>query len=129
MLKDPPVTLPRKGRPKGTRRLPTSSEIVQKAADRVENVRRCKVCKGTGHNKLTFPKVLKARLSAMANETEEDSLPAQNIYGEDGSQAGDSPVSDKNREHSEEDENDIVDMGVEDVDDVEFAEMWAGILP
>ncbi|KAJ8100241.1 hypothetical protein POJ06DRAFT_209530 [Lipomyces tetrasporus] len=58
IVRDPPVTL-RKGRPRGTRRLPTSAEIVQRAADSAENVRRCRLCKRTGHNKRTCPRVLK----------------------------------------------------------------------
>ncbi|KAK9328776.1 hypothetical protein V1520DRAFT_280695 [Lipomyces starkeyi] len=76
-LRDPPVTLPRKGRPRGTRRLPTSAEIVQRAADRVENVRRCGLCKGPGHNKRTCPKVLMSNQSSMANDTGEGVPPAQ----------------------------------------------------
>ncbi|KAK9487854.1 hypothetical protein V1527DRAFT_380855, partial [Lipomyces starkeyi] len=39
-LRDQLVALPRQGRPRDTRRLPTSAEIVQRATDRVENVRR-----------------------------------------------------------------------------------------
>ncbi|KAK9427478.1 hypothetical protein V1505DRAFT_287942, partial [Lipomyces doorenjongii] len=42
-----------KGRPRGTRRLPKATEIVQRGADSVENVRRCRLCKRTGHNKRT----------------------------------------------------------------------------
>ncbi|KAK9481452.1 hypothetical protein V1527DRAFT_479623 [Lipomyces starkeyi] len=43
--KDPPVAIPRMGRPIGTRRLQTSAEIVQNTADRVEKVRRCGSCR------------------------------------------------------------------------------------
>ncbi|KAK9326621.1 hypothetical protein V1520DRAFT_394395 [Lipomyces starkeyi] len=50
-LKDPAAALPRKGRPKGTRRLQTSAEVVQKMTDRVEKVRRCGSCKKTGHDR------------------------------------------------------------------------------
>ncbi|KAK9319779.1 hypothetical protein V1517DRAFT_31318 [Lipomyces orientalis] len=43
VLQDPPVAMPRirKGRPKGMRRLQTSAEIVQQAADRTEKARQC----------------------------------------------------------------------------------------
>ncbi|KAK9327764.1 hypothetical protein V1520DRAFT_298793 [Lipomyces starkeyi] len=57
-LKDPVATLPRKGRPKGTRRLQTSAEVVQKIADRIEKVRRCGSCKNTGHDRRKCPKLL-----------------------------------------------------------------------
>ncbi|KAK9481709.1 hypothetical protein V1527DRAFT_502447 [Lipomyces starkeyi] len=57
-LKDPAATLPRKGRPKGTRRLQTSAEVVQKFADRIEKVRRCGSCKNTGHDRRKCPKLL-----------------------------------------------------------------------
>ncbi|KAK9427103.1 hypothetical protein V1505DRAFT_402732 [Lipomyces doorenjongii] len=57
-LKDPSATLPRKGRPKGTRRLQTSAEVVQKTADRIEKVRRCGSCKNTGHDRRKCPKLL-----------------------------------------------------------------------
>ncbi|KAK9357403.1 hypothetical protein V1504DRAFT_436770 [Lipomyces starkeyi] len=40
VLQNPLVALPRKGRPRRTRRLKTSAEIVQKAADRMEKVSR-----------------------------------------------------------------------------------------
>ncbi|KAK9343506.1 hypothetical protein V1522DRAFT_438106 [Lipomyces starkeyi] len=39
-LKDPAVLVRRKGRPRGTRRLPTSAEIVQRAVDEVGHTRR-----------------------------------------------------------------------------------------
>ncbi|KAK9426959.1 hypothetical protein V1505DRAFT_381797 [Lipomyces doorenjongii] len=51
VLQDPLVALPTKGRPKGTRRLKTSAEVVQKAADRMEKVRRCGSCHKIGHNR------------------------------------------------------------------------------
>ncbi|KAK9238485.1 hypothetical protein V1525DRAFT_111213 [Lipomyces kononenkoae] len=56
-LKDPAATLPRKGRPKGTRRLQTSAEVVQRTTDRIEKVRRCGSCKITGHNRRTCPRL------------------------------------------------------------------------
>ncbi|KAK9327505.1 hypothetical protein V1520DRAFT_393829 [Lipomyces starkeyi] len=40
-VRDSPVRLPRKGRPIGTRRLPTSAEISQETGDRDGKVRRC----------------------------------------------------------------------------------------
>ncbi|KAK9390081.1 hypothetical protein V1515DRAFT_613559 [Lipomyces mesembrius] len=46
-LKDPVVLLKRKGRPKGTRRLQTSAEIVQ----RQERVQHCGSCHQAGHNR------------------------------------------------------------------------------
>ncbi|KAK9428581.1 hypothetical protein V1505DRAFT_287553, partial [Lipomyces doorenjongii] len=56
-LKDPVAALPRKGRPKGTRRLQTSAEVVQKTTDRIEKVRRCGSCKMPGHNRRKCPKL------------------------------------------------------------------------
>ncbi|KAK9357530.1 hypothetical protein V1504DRAFT_361991, partial [Lipomyces starkeyi] len=56
-LKDPEVLLKRKGRPRGTRRLEMSAEIVQKAADRTEKVRRCGSCHKAGHNRRTCPEL------------------------------------------------------------------------
>ncbi|KAK9333168.1 hypothetical protein V1520DRAFT_367105 [Lipomyces starkeyi] len=88
-LRDPPVMLPRKARPRGTRRLPTSAEIVQRAADRVENVRRCGLCKGPGHNKRTCPKVLMSNQSPMANDTREGVLPAHGASADDGNEMRD----------------------------------------
>ncbi|KAK9312790.1 hypothetical protein V1522DRAFT_437744 [Lipomyces starkeyi] len=43
--------LPRKGRPRGTRRLQTSAEIIQKVADGIEKVRRCRSCHKAGHTR------------------------------------------------------------------------------
>ncbi|KAK9367338.1 hypothetical protein V1509DRAFT_566902 [Lipomyces kononenkoae] len=54
-IKDPEVLVTRKGRPRGTRRLPTSAEIVQRAADRVERVRRCGSCRKVGHTRRRCP--------------------------------------------------------------------------
>ncbi|KAK9331883.1 hypothetical protein V1520DRAFT_368205 [Lipomyces starkeyi] len=54
-LKDPAVLVRRKGRPRGTRRLSTSAEIVQRAADRAERVRRCGSCRMVGHTRRTCP--------------------------------------------------------------------------
>ncbi|KAK9311605.1 hypothetical protein V1524DRAFT_418851 [Lipomyces starkeyi] len=51
VLKDPQAALPRKGRPRGTRRLRTSAEVIQKATDRMEKVRRCGSCHKVGHNR------------------------------------------------------------------------------
>ncbi|KAK9312140.1 hypothetical protein V1524DRAFT_340926, partial [Lipomyces starkeyi] len=56
-LKDPPAVLPRKGRPRGTRRLKTSAETVQIATDRIEKVRQCGSSKNTGHNRRKCPKL------------------------------------------------------------------------
>ncbi|KAK9359559.1 hypothetical protein V1504DRAFT_457629 [Lipomyces starkeyi] len=57
-LKDPEVLLKgRRGRHRGTRRLETSAEIVQKAADRTEKVRRCGFCHKAGHNCRTCPEL------------------------------------------------------------------------
>ncbi|KAK9349847.1 hypothetical protein V1523DRAFT_399768 [Lipomyces doorenjongii] len=108
MLRDPPVTLPRKGRARGT----TSAEIVQQGADSVESVRRCRLCKRTGHNKRTCPRALTL---SMANDAGEGSLPVHSI-GEDGNK--------EEETGSGEDGEDSMDD-----EDVEFAEMWAGILP
>ncbi|KAK9426972.1 hypothetical protein V1505DRAFT_381726 [Lipomyces doorenjongii] len=58
VLKDPSVELPRKGRPKGTRMLQTSAEIVQHAADQMAKVRRCGSCHKAGHNRRKCPKLL-----------------------------------------------------------------------
>ncbi|KAK9311121.1 hypothetical protein V1524DRAFT_371678, partial [Lipomyces starkeyi] len=55
VLRDPPLAIPRKGRPKGPQRLQTSAEKIQKAADRIEKVRRCKSCSKVGHNRRTCP--------------------------------------------------------------------------
>ncbi|KAK9327713.1 hypothetical protein V1520DRAFT_373884 [Lipomyces starkeyi] len=54
-LKNPAVLVRRKGRPRGTRRLPTSAEIVQRAADRVEKMRRCGSCRRVGHTRRKCP--------------------------------------------------------------------------
>ncbi|KAK9367886.1 hypothetical protein V1509DRAFT_565580, partial [Lipomyces kononenkoae] len=54
-IKDPEVLITRKGRPRGTRRLPTSAEIVQRAADRAERVRRCGSCRKVGHTRRRCP--------------------------------------------------------------------------
>ncbi|KAK9358003.1 hypothetical protein V1504DRAFT_462485 [Lipomyces starkeyi] len=63
-LKDPAAALPRKGRPRGTRRLKTSAETVQIATDRIEKVGRCGSCKNTGHNRRKCPKLLSNQLVA-----------------------------------------------------------------
>ncbi|KAK9241912.1 hypothetical protein V1506DRAFT_569289 [Lipomyces tetrasporus] len=52
-LPDPLAAIPRKGRPKGTRRLKTSAEIVQLSSDRIEKVRR------SGHDRRSCPKLNK----------------------------------------------------------------------
>ncbi|KAK9345888.1 hypothetical protein V1522DRAFT_458220 [Lipomyces starkeyi] len=62
-VRDPPVGLPRRGRPRGTRRLPTSAEIVQETADRDGKVRRCGSC----HKKL----LSQQSLQEMAGEDEQ----------------------------------------------------------
>ncbi|KAK9234668.1 hypothetical protein V1525DRAFT_452539 [Lipomyces kononenkoae] len=64
-------------------RLPTSAEIVQTAADRADNVRRCKKYKEPLHNKRTCPR-------NACNESDND---------------------------------------MDEIDESEFATMWAGILP
>ncbi|KAK9249676.1 hypothetical protein V1507DRAFT_469955 [Lipomyces tetrasporus] len=56
-LKDPAAALPRKGRPRGTRPLKTSAEIVQIATARIKKLRRCGSCKNTGHNRRKCPKL------------------------------------------------------------------------
>ncbi|KAK9384951.1 hypothetical protein V1515DRAFT_609608, partial [Lipomyces mesembrius] len=48
-----------KGRPRGTWRLKTSAEIVQKAADRMEKVRRFGSCHKIGHNRRRCPGLLR----------------------------------------------------------------------
>ncbi|KAK9342440.1 hypothetical protein V1522DRAFT_416156 [Lipomyces starkeyi] len=55
VLKDPQASLPRKGRPRGTRRLRTSAEVIQNATDRMEKVRRCGSCHKVGHNRRRCP--------------------------------------------------------------------------
>ncbi|KAK9238951.1 hypothetical protein V1525DRAFT_68283 [Lipomyces kononenkoae] len=60
LFKDPVVLLKRKGRPRGTRRLQTSAEIVQRA----ESVRRCGSCHQAGHNRRSCGK-LRAKSTAM----------------------------------------------------------------
>ncbi|KAK9311772.1 hypothetical protein V1524DRAFT_411389 [Lipomyces starkeyi] len=55
VLKDPQASLPRKGRPRGTRRLRTSAEVIQNATDRMEKVRRCGSCYKVGHNRRRCP--------------------------------------------------------------------------
>ncbi|KAK9371611.1 uncharacterized protein V1513DRAFT_434491 [Lipomyces chichibuensis] len=69
VLKDPSVELPRKGRPRGTRRLKASAEIVQHAAAHVAKVRRCGTCHEAGHNQRKCPKVLN-RQSQPVSESE-----------------------------------------------------------
>ncbi|KAK9327603.1 hypothetical protein V1520DRAFT_348386, partial [Lipomyces starkeyi] len=56
-VKVPPLASARKGRPKGTRRLPTSAETTQRVSDRIEKVRRCRSCNRIGHNRRTCPKL------------------------------------------------------------------------
>ncbi|KAK9329045.1 hypothetical protein V1520DRAFT_370686 [Lipomyces starkeyi] len=58
VLKDPQSALPRKGRLRGTRRLQTSAEIIQKVADRTEKVRGCGSYHKVGHNRRKCPKLL-----------------------------------------------------------------------
>ncbi|KAK9329157.1 hypothetical protein V1520DRAFT_343998 [Lipomyces starkeyi] len=65
-LKDPVATLPRKGRPNGTRRLQTPAEV---------KVRQCGSCKNTGHDRRKCPKLLSNLIitenEATAKEQEE----------------------------------------------------------
>ncbi|KAK9236617.1 hypothetical protein V1525DRAFT_406313, partial [Lipomyces kononenkoae] len=58
ILKDPKASLPRKGRPTGTRRLQTSAENILNAAYRRENVWRCGSRHAAGHNRRTCPQSL-----------------------------------------------------------------------
>ncbi|KAK9362205.1 hypothetical protein V1504DRAFT_474501 [Lipomyces starkeyi] len=84
-LKDPPAALPRKGRPRGTRRLNTSAETVQIATDRIEKVRRRGSCKNTGHNRRKCPK-LSSNLTNTENETtatEQDERTTQQLVASD----------------------------------------------
>ncbi|KAK9371709.1 uncharacterized protein V1513DRAFT_454770 [Lipomyces chichibuensis] len=84
-LKDPAAALPRKGRPKGTRRLKTSSEAVQIATDRIEKARRCGSCKNSGHNRRKCPK-LSSNLTTTENETtstEQDVRTTQQLVASD----------------------------------------------
>ncbi|KAK9330744.1 hypothetical protein V1520DRAFT_369314 [Lipomyces starkeyi] len=77
--------------------LPTSAEKVQKAADRIEKVRRCKSCTKVGHNRRTCPKL-------KMDDTQEIERAA-----------------DSNLRVSEDNE----DFLLGDADDVAFEEMWA----
>ncbi|KAK9350479.1 hypothetical protein V1523DRAFT_355313, partial [Lipomyces doorenjongii] len=63
------LALPRNGRPKATRRLKTSAEVVQKAADRMEKVRRCGSCHKIGYNRHRCPGLLSE--SSQATGTKE----------------------------------------------------------
>ncbi|KAK9371900.1 uncharacterized protein V1513DRAFT_454017, partial [Lipomyces chichibuensis] len=63
-------------RPRGTRRLKTSAEIVQKAADRMNRVRRCGSCRRVGHNRRRCPRLLSKMPSA--NEIDLDEEMAEN---------------------------------------------------
>ncbi|KAK9482143.1 hypothetical protein V1527DRAFT_477312 [Lipomyces starkeyi] len=56
VLRDPSIALPRKGRPRGTRRLQTSAENILNATDRRVKVRRCGSCHQAGHNRRRCPK-------------------------------------------------------------------------
>ncbi|ODQ68873.1 hypothetical protein LIPSTDRAFT_76620 [Lipomyces starkeyi NRRL Y-11557] len=75
-LKDPAAALPRKGRPKGTRRLQTSAEVVQKMTDRVEKVRRCGSCKKTGHDRRNCPKPSNNLITTENEATAKDKEPS-----------------------------------------------------
>ncbi|KAK9365992.1 hypothetical protein V1509DRAFT_655066 [Lipomyces kononenkoae] len=68
-LKDPAATLPRKGRPKGTPRLQTSAEVVQRTADRIEKVSRCGSCKETGHNRLRTTRQIYKMMNHLPGKT------------------------------------------------------------
>ncbi|KAK9311560.1 hypothetical protein V1524DRAFT_442031 [Lipomyces starkeyi] len=57
VLRDPPLAIPRKGRPKWPQRLQTSAEKIQKVADRIKKPRRCKSCSKVEHNRRTCPKL------------------------------------------------------------------------
>ncbi|KAK9310952.1 hypothetical protein V1524DRAFT_462018, partial [Lipomyces starkeyi] len=84
-LKDPPAALPRKGHPRGTRRLNTSAETLQIATDRIEKVRRCGLCKNTGNNRRKCPK-LSSNLTNTENRTtatEQDERTTQQLVASD----------------------------------------------
>ncbi|KAK9358762.1 hypothetical protein V1504DRAFT_261927 [Lipomyces starkeyi] len=68
VLKDPQGALSRKGRPRRTRRLQTSAEIIQKVADRIEKVRRCGSCHKGGHTRRKCPKFLTQQPSQGTDE-------------------------------------------------------------
>ncbi|KAK9371919.1 uncharacterized protein V1513DRAFT_460991 [Lipomyces chichibuensis] len=105
VLKDPSVDLPRKGRPRGTRRLKTSAEVAQHVADQVAKVRRCGTCHEAGHNKRKCPKVLN-RQSQPVSESEN--------------------IADEIEEESLEDNEGILDEN-DDENDVDFEAMWGDI--
>ncbi|KAK9489192.1 hypothetical protein V1508DRAFT_326076, partial [Lipomyces doorenjongii] len=68
VLKDPQSALPRKGRPRGTRRLRTSAEIIQQDTDRIEKVRRCGSCHKVGHTRRKCTKLLNQQSSQGTDE-------------------------------------------------------------
>ncbi|KAK9342444.1 hypothetical protein V1522DRAFT_416189 [Lipomyces starkeyi] len=61
----------RKKGPKGTRRLKTSAEIIQKAAEQMDKVRRCGSCRRVGHNRRRCPRLLTRTSSAHENDLNE----------------------------------------------------------
>ncbi|KAK9327529.1 hypothetical protein V1520DRAFT_393815 [Lipomyces starkeyi] len=75
VLRDPPLAIPRKGRPKESQRLQTSAEKIQNAADRMEKVRGCKSCSKVGHNRRTCSKLkMEANPNPRNSEDNEDFL-------------------------------------------------------
>ncbi|KAK9236152.1 hypothetical protein V1525DRAFT_445068, partial [Lipomyces kononenkoae] len=80
ILKDPKASLPRKGRPTGTRRLQTSAENILNAADRRETVRRCGSCHEAGHNRRTCPRFLSQQLPQCL---ECEDIPAHSVQAEE----------------------------------------------
>ncbi|KAK9485320.1 hypothetical protein V1527DRAFT_467191 [Lipomyces starkeyi] len=60
--------LPRKGCPRGTRRLLMSAEIIQIVADRIEKVRRCRSCHKVGHTRHKCSNLLNQQSSQGTDE-------------------------------------------------------------
>ncbi|KAK9328013.1 hypothetical protein V1520DRAFT_347296 [Lipomyces starkeyi] len=84
-VKDPPLASARKGRPKGTRRLPTSAETTQRVSDRIEKVRRCRSCHRIGHNRRTCPKLEIADELALKKESSVDDDEGTTVQHDDDS--------------------------------------------
>ncbi|KAK9239177.1 hypothetical protein V1525DRAFT_339725 [Lipomyces kononenkoae] len=128
VLKDPPIELPRKGRPKGTRRLKTSAEIIQKAADRIDKIRRCGTCQRVGHNRRTCPR-LQSNMSPANENNRNEGMADEQPTSEQLADKGDDSLEGVAKHDDDDHDNggeDHEDEGHDD--DAAFEAMWADAL-